>query len=98
MMNFPLRAVLVVLGTAAYLALAVLGWGGVQPFFANPARLALAIAFVAVSFAALFVGGNISTGEREDRGNRWVLVPLVVVGLVSAYLPALTDRADFWTI
>jgi protein-S-isoprenylcysteine O-methyltransferase Ste14 len=98
MLYFSVRVVLVLVGTALYLGLAILGWGGFQPFFADPARLALAIALVVVSLASLFAGGNISTGEREDRGNRWVLVPLVTIGLVSAYLPALTDRFDFWTI
>lgn len=98
MMNFPMRVALVLVGTAIYLGLAVLGWGGVDPFFANSARRALAVALVVVSLASLFAGGNISPGEREDRGNRWVLAPLIIVGLLSGYVPALTDRLDFWTI
>ncbi|TMJ91570.1 MAG: isoprenylcysteine carboxylmethyltransferase family protein, partial [Alphaproteobacteria bacterium] len=43
-------------------------------------------------------GGNLSPGEREDRGNRWVLAAFGVIGLLAAYLPAYTDRTDFWTI
>ena len=35
---------------------------------------------------------------REDRGNRWVIVALTLLGLLAAYLSAYTDRKDFWTI
>ncbi len=47
--------------------------------------------------AALFVGGNISPGVREDRGNRWVIAALSLIGLLAAFLPAWTDRQEFWT-
>jgi protein-S-isoprenylcysteine O-methyltransferase Ste14 len=97
-MKLSLRLTLVVVGTAAYLGLAVVGWGGVEAFFSNPARVALAIATFAVSGAALFAGGNISAGEREDRGNRWVIAALSVIGVAMAYLPAYTDRHEFCTI
>jgi len=40
---FP-RVALVLGGTAAYLALAILGWGGIVAFFSDPARTALAVA------------------------------------------------------
>ncbi len=46
----------------------------------------------------MFTSGNISPGEREDRANRWVLPAFTIIGFVSAYLPAYTDRIDFWTI
>src|SRR3569832_2841984 len=61
------------LGTFVCLGLAVHGWGGLRAFFAEPARLVLAIIMVAFTVAAQFSGGNVSPGEREDRGNRWVL-------------------------
>ena len=48
--------------------------------------------------ASLFTTGNLSPGEREDRGNRWVIAALGVIGLLSAYLPAYMDRTEFWTI
>jgi protein-S-isoprenylcysteine O-methyltransferase Ste14 len=47
---------------------------------------------------ALFSRGNLSPGEREDRGNRWVLAAFGVIGLLLAYLPAYTDRTDVWTL
>ena len=53
---------------------------------------------LAMSVVALFAGGNLSSGVREDRGNRWVITLFAVIGLVDGYLPALTDRREFWTI
>jgi protein-S-isoprenylcysteine O-methyltransferase Ste14 len=93
----PRLAAFTVAGTVAYVGLAVLGWGGLAAFFSHPARTALAIAVFVMSGAALFSGGNLSPGEREDRRNRWVLVAFAVIGLLAAYLPAHTDRKDIWT-
>ena len=92
------RLMLIVVGTAAQLGLAVLGRGGFTAFFSQPALVALAIALFALSSAALFAGGNLSPGVREDRGNRWVIVAFVLIGLLDIYLPAYADRKDFWTI
>ena len=39
-----------------------------------------------------------SPGVREDRGNRWVLVPFAVIGLLDGYAPAWTDRNELWTL
>jgi protein-S-isoprenylcysteine O-methyltransferase Ste14 len=85
-------------GALAYLALAVLGWGGVAPFFSHPARTIVAIITVALSVAGLFSGANLSAGVREDRANRWVLVAFLVLALLTGYLPAYTDRNDLWTL
>lgn len=85
-------------GAAAYFALAVLGWGGVLPYFSHPALSALAVAFFGMTIISLFVGGNLSPGVREDRGNRWVLAAFGSLGLLNGFLPAWTDRIGFWTI
>ena len=84
--------------TGVYLLLAILGWGGVAAFFCRPAFVALTVVLVALAIAGVFVGGNLSPGVREDRGNRWVLIVFTVLGLLLGYLPAYTDRHDFWTI
>src|SRR5581483_3918030 len=94
----PARIVLTIVGSAAYLGLAILGWGGSAAFFSHTALAALVIAFFAMSIVALFSGGNLSPGVREDRANRWVLAAFTILGLLSAYLPAYTDRKEFWTI
>jgi protein-S-isoprenylcysteine O-methyltransferase Ste14 len=97
-MPSPKMALFAVLGTVVHLGLAVLGWGGVGAFFAHPARTALVAITVALTVASLFSGGNLSAGEREDRGNRWVLPVFAVLGLLGAWLPAWTDRTEFWTL
>jgi protein-S-isoprenylcysteine O-methyltransferase Ste14 len=94
----PKLLIVSLLGTAGYLGLAILGWGGFAAFFAHPARIALTVATFALAVAALFTSGNLSSGEREDRGNRWVLIAFAVIGLLAGFLPAYTDRIDFWTI
>jgi protein-S-isoprenylcysteine O-methyltransferase Ste14 len=92
------RLTLIVVGSAAYFGLAVLGWGGLAAFFSHPALIALALETAALAGASLFAGGNLSPGVREDRGNRWVLVAFGLIGLFDAYLPAYADRKEFWTI
>ncbi len=96
--DFALRVSFGVTGTAVYLALAILGWGGLAGFFSHAARIALVIAIIAMSGVAVFAGGNVSPGVREDRGNRWVIAAFVAIGLLAAWLPAYTDRKEFWTI
>jgi protein-S-isoprenylcysteine O-methyltransferase Ste14 len=98
MMSSALRAALVFLGTSAYLGLAVLGWGGFAGFFGHPALVALAVAMFVLAGIAVFAGGNVSPGVREDRGNRWVLVAFGVIGVALGFVPAWTDRMGFWTL
>ena len=97
-MSKPTLAFAAVGGVLVYLGLAVLGWGGFGAFFASPARIALVVATVAMVVAALFSSGNLSTGEREDRSNRWIIGALGLIGLLSAWLPAYTDRKEFWVL
>jgi len=97
-MMLIVRLTLVVAGTAAYIGLAVLGWGGLAAFFSHPALIALALALSVLAGASLFAGGNLSPGVREDRGNRWVILAFALIGLLDAYLPAYADRKEFWTI
>jgi protein-S-isoprenylcysteine O-methyltransferase Ste14 len=86
------------LGVCVYLGLAILGRGGFGAFFLHPALTVIAIATFIMTAVSFFTAGNISSGVREDRGNRWVLIALIVIGLLSAYLPAYTDRKEIWTL
>jgi protein-S-isoprenylcysteine O-methyltransferase Ste14 len=97
MMPAPRLILVNLVATLAYLGLAVLGWGGFAAFFANPARIALTIVLFALSGAALFTSGNLSSGEREDRSNRWVIWVFAIIGLLAGWLPAYTERIEFWT-
>lgn len=78
--------------------LAIAGWGGVRAFFAHPALRALLAVTVVLMAVAVPSGGGISKGEKEDRGNRWVLGAFSVIALLMAYFSAYTDRIGFWTI
>ena len=84
--------------TAIQFGVAIIGWGGWRPFFAHPALIALGWVTVALLIVVPFTSGNTNTGVREDRGNRWVLAAFGVIALLNSYLPALTDRLNWWTI
>jgi protein-S-isoprenylcysteine O-methyltransferase Ste14 len=96
-MTKPRLAVFTILSVAAYLGLAILGAGGPERFFSHPPLTAVTIVTIALGIAGLFSEGHIGSGIREDRSNRWVIAALGVLGLLSAYLPAYTDRIDFLT-
>lgn len=91
-------ALAAIFSIVAQFALAIVGFGGIEPFFSEPAFVALAIITLAMTFVAFFSEGNLSSGEREARSNRWVLSAFGVLALLGAYLPAYTDRHDFLTI
>ncbi|AWV02596.1 isoprenylcysteine carboxylmethyltransferase family protein [Burkholderia sp. JP2-270] len=91
-------AVLSGVSTLVYLGLAVLGIGGFAAFFSHPPLTVIVVATLAMAVAAMFTEGNLSAGERENRDNRWVLAAFAVSGFLLAYLPALTDRLDVWTL
>ncbi|QBR72048.1 isoprenylcysteine carboxyl methyltransferase [Beijerinckiaceae bacterium] len=93
-----LRLTFIFLGTLVNLGLAVLGWGGPSAFFSHPPLIALSVVLFALSGLAFFAGGNLSSGVREDRGNRWVIPVLALIGLLDAFLPAWSDRNEFWTL
>lgn len=83
--------------TLAYLGLAVWGMGGFAAFFSHAPLVVVVLATLVMAIASLFTEVNLSSGEREDRANRWVLPAFGVIGLLSGFLPAYTDRIDFWT-
>ena len=97
-MTTPKLALSAVAGTVVYLGLAVLGWGGLKAFFGHPAFISLSVVLAVLTAAALFTHGNLSAGVREDRSNRWVLTAFGLLGILSAWLPAYTDRKEFWTL
>ena len=86
-----------VVSTLAYLALAIWGLGGFAAYFSHGALVVIALATLIMAVVSLFTEVNLSSGEREDRANRWVIPAFGVIGLLSGFLPAYTDRIDFWT-
>lgn len=98
-MKFPHRmAFMSIVLSLAYLGLAILGRGGFAAFFSQPALAVLSIVTFVLVGVGLFTSGNLSAGVREDRSNRWVLAVFGLIGLLTAYLPAYTDRKELWTL
>jgi len=85
-------------GTVVQFSLAIAGWGGWDAFFAHRPFRALAGVTVALAIVAVPSGGSLSPGEKEDRGNRWVLAAFTIISLLMAFFSAYTDRLDFWTL
>jgi protein-S-isoprenylcysteine O-methyltransferase Ste14 len=94
----PKFAIFSVVSIVVYLGLAVLGWGGISSFFAYPPFIVLAIVLVLLTFASVFTEASLSSGQREDRGNRWVIPALALLGLLAGLFAPYTDRKDFWTV
>ena len=92
-MTSPVRFALVIMGTATCLGPAVIGWGSPAAFFAHPPLIALAIVLLIMATPAFFAGGNLSSGVREARGNRWVIGAFAMLGLLKR-LPASLLRSD----
>lgn len=78
--------------------LAILAFGGPRAFFGHPALIVLTVITLAMMAVAPFSSGNLSSGEKEDRGNRWVFTAFSLIALLSAVVPPYTDRIGFWTI
>lgn len=85
-------------GVSFYLGLAIAGGGGWQAFMANNARLATAIITIALMITAMCTRGNLSSGVKEDKSNRWILVFICAAGIAFGYLPAYWDRQGFMTM
>lgn len=94
----PQLALATTVSTLAYLGLAILGKGGFEAFFSQPALIALTIALVVMACVSLFSRGHLGAGEREDRANRWVIPALGVLGFLLAFIPAYTDRRGWWML
>lgn len=95
------RVKILITGTisvAIQFALAIAGWGGWRAFWLHSQFRALAWVTAGLMLLAIFTQGGLTTGEKEDRGNRWVLAAFSVIALAMAFLSSYTDRIGFWTL
>lgn len=83
---------------ALQFAVAIALFGGWKSFFSHPSLIALTVATLAMLCIAPFSNVNLSSGEKEDRANRWVFIAFGVIALASAIIPPYADRIHFWTI
>jgi protein-S-isoprenylcysteine O-methyltransferase Ste14 len=86
------------ISVAIQFGLAIAGWGGWHAFWSHSQFRALAWVTAGLVLLALFTQGGLTTGEKEDRGNRWVLGAFTVIAILMAYFSAYTDRIGFWTL
>jgi protein-S-isoprenylcysteine O-methyltransferase Ste14 len=98
MQTLGARLALIAVFALLNVGLAILGMDGIAPIFSHPPLMALAVVVCLLVVASTFTSGNLSSGEREDRGNRWVLIAFGILQLLADYLPPYTDRINFWTI
>lgn len=97
-MSFIGRTIAVVVSTLVYLGVTIVIRGGVGAFLSEPALVAVASTTVLAAVASPFVGGNLSPGLKEDRGNRWVLPVFGLISVLEAVLPPWADRARVWPL
>ena len=83
---------------AAYIAFPVLGWGSWSALVAHPARAGAIAVIVVLGVVALFGRAESSSIRREDKTNRWILLPFAILGFFLEWLPAYSDREDIGTI
>lgn len=91
----PSRGVLVtlVLGTSfGFVACAVLGAGGWEAFFSQPARGAAALVVLVAAAATCFTEVNASAGVRAGTNDGWLVLVVLVATPVLAWFPAWSER------
>jgi protein-S-isoprenylcysteine O-methyltransferase Ste14 len=84
----------------AYVALAVIGWGrhDWRGFFDSPCRAGVCVGMVVLFVGTFILGCNVCIGRRDDPGNNWIFLPMLLVGLMMGWLPAYQDRRHIWMI
>ena len=94
----PALAAISVAAVAVQFAIAITAEGGMAAFFSHSALTMLAVSSAVATAVAVTSSGNLSTGVREDRSNRWVLAVFGLLGLLITILPAFQDRMDIGTL
>jgi protein-S-isoprenylcysteine O-methyltransferase Ste14 len=85
-----------ILFSLSFVAFAV-GRGNWVAFFQSPARVGAILVSLALSVAVAFADfGGMNPGKKEDRGNRWIFGPFLVLSLAMAVLPAYFDGRNWW--
>jgi protein-S-isoprenylcysteine O-methyltransferase Ste14 len=85
-----------VLFAVSYVAFSI-GRGDWVAFFQSPARLAAVVVSLAICAFVYFCDfGGMNPGKREDRANRWIFGPILVLTIAWAVLPAYLAGRDRW--
>jgi protein-S-isoprenylcysteine O-methyltransferase Ste14 len=81
-----------------FFGLAAWGWGSVSGLLAHPARAGAFLVMIAANVAACFSGMSLAGFSRPGARRRWILIPVTLLSLLLAWLPAYCDRHDIWTL
>lgn len=93
-----MMVVAILTSTVVFTAVTILAWGPWREFFSHLARAGTVVVSLLLSFAACFSEANFSSGRREDTGNRWILLPFLIYGVLLAWLPPYADSRDILTV
>jgi protein-S-isoprenylcysteine O-methyltransferase Ste14 len=101
MMRRLLWVLFSVLSTSVLFGLSIaafaLGRGDWAAFFQSPARVGAIVVSLALSALVAFSDfGGMNPGKKEDRGNRWIFGPFVVLSLGLGVLPPYLDGRNVW--
>jgi protein-S-isoprenylcysteine O-methyltransferase Ste14 len=67
-------------------------------FFQSPARVGAIVVSLVLSALVVFSNfGGMNPGKKEDRGNRWIYGPILVLSLGLVVVPAYLDGRNSWT-
>ncbi|HMF11186.1 MAG TPA: hypothetical protein VKE94_02740, partial [Gemmataceae bacterium] len=90
---------LTLLPSLVFFGIMVWAYGKGWRFFQDSARLGMIVASVLMTLFALFSGSSgLGSGQREDRSNRWIFAPILLLSIVLAWLPPYLDGRDLWTL
>jgi protein-S-isoprenylcysteine O-methyltransferase Ste14 len=88
----------VIVSVAMFLGLAAWGWGGWRTLMAHPARAAGCLVLVLTTLATLFADVGFTRFRREDVGGLRLLIPITVLSIALAGLPAYDDQRNLLTL
>ena len=95
----PSILLLTVLPTLAFLGIVVWAYGNAPRFFQHPARVGWVVASILSTIIASFTDSSgLGSGRKEDRRNRWIFAPLLLLSLVLVWLPPYLDGCDLWAL
>jgi protein-S-isoprenylcysteine O-methyltransferase Ste14 len=85
-----------VLFAVSYAAFSI-GRGDGSALFESPARVGALVVSLALCTLVYFCDfGGMNPGKREDRANRWIFGPILLLSLGLAVLPAYLDGHNLW--
>jgi protein-S-isoprenylcysteine O-methyltransferase Ste14 len=85
-----------ILFAVSYVAFSV-GRGDWMAFMESPPRVGALVVSLALCVLVYFCDlGGMDPGKREDRDNRWIFGPIMLLTIGLAVLPAYLDGRDLW--